>query len=65
MQALNNNYKVLLCIIIGIVFNVWAYERPLIEAIFALAYLMLFLFILFATCYFMLWSKVRKMRSEH
>lgn len=65
MQALNNNYKVLLCIIIGFAFNVWAYERPLIEAICALAYLMLFLFILFATCYFMLWSKVRKMRSEH
>lgn len=42
MKALNNNYKVLLCIILGIAFNVWAYERPLIEAIFALAYLMLF-----------------------
>lgn len=65
MKGLNNNYKVLLFIILGIVFNVWAYERPLIEAIFALAYLMLFLFILFATCYFMVWSKDRDMRSEH
>ncbi|PFV09958.1 hypothetical protein COL10_16385 [Bacillus cereus] len=64
MKALNNNYKVLLFIILGIVFNVWAYERPLIEAIFALAYLMLFLFILFAACYFMVWSKGRDMRSE-
>lgn len=65
MQALNNNYKVLLCIIIGFAFNVWAYERPLIEAIFALAYLMLFLFILFAICYFVIWIKDRNIKSEH
>lgn len=65
MKALNNNYKVLLCIILGIAFNVWAYERTLIEVIFALAYLMLFLFILFATCYFMAWSKVRNLKSDH
>lgn len=64
MKALNNNYKVLLCIILGIAFNVWAYERPLIEVIFALAYLMIFLFILFATCYFIVWSKRRDMRLE-
>lgn len=65
MKALNNSYKILLCIILGIAFNVWAYERTLIEAIFALAYLMLFLFILFATCYFMAWSKVRNLKSDH
>lgn len=65
MKALNNNYKVLLCIILGIAFNVWAYERTLIEAMFALTYLTLFLFILFATCYFLVWSKDRDMRSEH
>ncbi|PEY47908.1 hypothetical protein CN348_24400 [Bacillus cereus] len=65
MKTLNNNYKVLLCIILGIVFNVWAYERPLIEAMFALTYLTIFLFILFTTCYFMVWIKDRDMRSEH
>ncbi|KAA0781241.1 hypothetical protein DN393_29945 [Bacillus sp. BPN334] len=62
MKGLHLNCTViLLCIVLGIIFNLWAYTRPLIDVLVVLGYFALCLMILLTVLYFNL---KRKMKSK-
>lgn len=56
-----NCIVILLCIVLGVLFNLWAYTRPLIEVLVVLRYFALCLMILFTVPCFNL---KRKMKSK-